>query len=246
MVGSRNPKKDGSAQEGPQMGYPMAVGYPPAGYPSGGNYPASYYAAQEGSYGPRMEGSLFRGFILCICVLLLGMTIVTIVMIMTHRTEVPRFKLNSLSVSNMNTTGAFSGDWDAKVSVHNPNKVKMYFNNFHVQMFYKDNQIGSSLGSGFELDHKEDRQVSLKASSTPSNPVYLEKSRLEEMGKERGSGSVTFSLHIGTITTYRSGYMSSRTWQMEAKCKDVNLEFKKDANHGVSNNGDKPIDCTVY
>ncbi|KAF7804232.1 NDR1/HIN1-like protein 6 [Senna tora] len=206
------------------MGYPMAMGYPPMGYP-GGSYPASYYSSssrQENNYSA--QGSFFRG------------------------TDVPEFKLKWLSIVNMNTnnTGAFSGDWDSRISVINPNKINMYFNNFHVQIYYKEAPMGSSLGSGFELGERESRELNLKASSTPTNPIYMDKWRMEEMEKERGSGSVTFSLHVGTITTYRTGYMSSRTWQMEARCQDVKLLFKNGANSGAYDNGDKPIDCRLF
>ncbi|KAL8243444.1 hypothetical protein R6Q59_009702 [Mikania micrantha] len=131
-------------------GYPS----PPApngyAYPYAAQPPTTYFKVATGNppY-PNQQRTNFlcRVFAVFIgCVIIIG-TIVFIIWLVL-RPKVPQFSVNTLSLTNFNITSnsMISCNWNAGVTVRNPNsKITLYYDHVEAAVFYKSRSIAMTM-----------------------------------------------------------------------------------------------------
>lgn len=239
-MGNREPSYPMGAQgagPGPYGGYPQAS-------PLGHGYPMGYAPAPPTS-ASNYADSFCRGFILCVCLLMLGGFLLSIVGMVIMSGKLPEFKLVYLQLDELGTSGGqFTGEWEARLKIGNPNEATIYFETYYVELLYEREQLGQSPGTRFNLKGKEVKQMNSKASATPKNPIHLDTHLLEQMGKERGGGSLTVSPRVWTLASFGDDG-GERTFRLEANCDDVKLQFTN-GNTGIADiNPDNPVHCKL-
>ncbi|KAJ7971660.1 Late embryogenesis abundant (LEA) hydroxyproline-rich glycoprotein family [Quillaja saponaria] len=236
----------------PAMGYPphpQYVGYPPHGYPYPQNQPLppAYYATQPG-YQSSSSG-FFRSFIICSTLILVLFFTISLMLSLVLHPQLPNFKVDALFVSNLNTSNSnLTANWDANITVENPNKkLKAYFTNVQTNMYHNEDIVSVIYASPFELDTKQTTVVNVKLTTNPSNQVMVARWVVDEMAKERGTGTVTFNLRMQLRSEFKSGELSSRGVVLRVFCEDLEVQFQGTTGNGALNyNGGKSKDCIVY
>lgn len=162
------------------------------------------------------------------------------------RPELPAYKIASLSVTNFSTTPTLAGEWDAKVTIENPNdKLVAYFSHLKVDVVYKDGVVAVNHAPGFVLNTKEKVDMDAKGSSNGANGDMVGKATMDDLVKEKGSGSVTFGLRVSSMNMFKSGSISTRSEEIVAICEDLKVVFQNN-DAGTLDNKGKPNECQVY
>ncbi|XP_057425869.1 uncharacterized protein LOC130719253 [Lotus japonicus] len=237
-----------------------AACYPPSGYPPvPGGHPYYHYPHNTTTYpyvypppatyhhvNDTATGRFFRSFIFCSCMILTVFFLMSLVMAMMLHPQLPIYKVVSMSVTNLTTTPALSGEWGTKVSIENPNeKLAAHFSGFRVDVMYKDGVIGVSYSPGFVLSVKEMKETEARGAATGN--ANLETATLEDMVKEKNAtGSITFALRVSSVNGFKSGSFSSREAGVVAFCEGLRVVFPNNGGHGAFDSGGKPVECQLY
>ncbi|KAK2418523.1 hypothetical protein P8452_62692 [Trifolium repens] len=232
----------------PPHGYPP---YPPQGYnnyPGPGHIHAPYYNATPNYHTGDGGASFIRGFIMCSCFIFTGFFVSTLIIALMLHPQLPVYKVNSLSVSNFNTSTTLTGDWNISITVENPNdRLKGYFREFKVDIVHDNNEIAMSTVPNFELEKQEQKQMDVRASSSNAViAVSYQKWDLDKMSNERLSGSVMFGVRIASMTEFRSPSLTTRNTGMLASCMGLKVVFQGPTGTGMLDNKGIPINCTIY
>ena len=228
---------------------PPPNGYAP--YPQGyNNYPttAPYYNNPQNYHNGREGRSFIRGFVMCSCFIFTGFFLSTLIMALLLHPQLPVYNLNSLSVTNFNTTPTLTGDWNISVTVQNPNdRLKGYFTEIKVDVVYDTNEIAMSYVPNYELEKHEQKQIDVRASSDKgANGVSFQTWDLDQMSSERQSGSVVFGVRIYAMTAFRSTSLSTSNTMMLAICEGLKVVFQSNTGNGALDNGGNPVNCKLY
>ncbi|CAJ1883163.1 unnamed protein product [Sphenostylis stenocarpa] len=244
----------------PGMGYPPGVHAPPPhqGYPPGyAPYPNDYPPQQAYHYpaGPYFSNpptyhndggarAFVRGFILCSCLIFTGLFFATLVLALLLHPHLPVYTVNSLSVTNFNISTTLTADWNTTFSIQNINdKLNGFFSDLKVDLLHKDDMIAVSYVSDFAMDKNEVKRFDVKPSS---NGFLFPSWDLDNMAKEKESGSITFVLRITSMVAFKSSTMSTRSALVLALCDDLKVVFQNNTGNGALDNGGKPISCQLY
>ncbi|GLT90109.1 hypothetical protein SLE2022_080610 [Rubroshorea leprosula] len=241
------------------MGYHPQMGsqpeqYPPNYYHNGYNQcayaqppPASYYY-QQNYTNDRRATEFIRGFL---CVIFFFIFLVCILSITTWiilHPEIPTFHVESMSVSNFNTSTPFTANFNATIVVDNSNKkMRIYFDRIQSSVYYDDsNPVGFAYSTPLYLEKGTKTtmgvQISTNGSVEQSVPIWV----VQEMEKERNTrGSVTFSLRFSIWSTFKSGTWWMRHMSMRVFCGDLKVDFG--AGSGTGNlAAEKRDNCWIY
>jgi len=223
---------------------PFPNDYPPQ-QPQVYHYPAGPYFSNPPTYNnPGRTKAFFRGFVLCSCVIFIGLFITGLITALMLHPELPIYTVNSLSVANFNVSTTLTADWNATFSILNPNdKVNGIFSDFKVDLLHKDHVLAMSYVLDFELDKNESKQIDATASS---NGFLLPRWELDEMAQEQASGSVTFVLRIASMVEFKSSTISTRMSLVLALCDGLKVVFQNNTGNGALDNGGSPINCQLY
>ncbi|XP_027364269.1 uncharacterized protein LOC113871376 [Abrus precatorius] len=249
---------------------PHPMCYPPTGYPTGQNpnpyaypqgytsyptgYPGYQYPPNAPYYGPpptphtsRAGTRFYRSFILCCCTILTCLFLASFIIALVLRPELPVYKVVSFSVTNFSTSPALAGQWDSKLTIENPNdKLVAYFSDLKVDVLYRDALVDVNYARGFVLNRNAKVDVDVTGSSSEVDAHMFEKSTMDELIKERGTGSVTFALKVSSMNVFRSGSISTRNAEVVAICEGLKVVFQNNNSNGTLDNGGKPIECQLY
>ncbi|TKY53155.1 Late embryogenesis abundant protein, LEA-14 [Spatholobus suberectus] len=226
------------------MYYPNPHAYPQ--YPTGYHYPQT-----TPYYGPPPTTSagtrFYRSFIICSCVVLTCICLSSLALALVLRPELPVYKVVSMSVTNFTTTPTLAGQWGAKITVENPNdKLVAYFTDFKVDVAYKDGVVAVNHAPGFVLNRNDKVEVDVTGLSNQASGSVLEKTMMEDLVKERGTGSVTFALRVFSVNMFKSDSFSTRSKEIVAVCESLKVVFQNNNNAtGTLDNGGKPVECQI-
>ncbi|XWS66587.1 hypothetical protein CRYUN_Cryun05aG0212500 [Craigia yunnanensis] len=239
----------------PQMMYPNAPypGYPPPPhgynqYPYAQPPPAHYY--NQGYASPRHDrcSGFVRGIVAAMIILVVLSCLSSLITWAILRPQIPVFHVDNMSVSNFSTSSTpFTATWDTNLTVENPNhKLRLYFDKILGTMFYdEEDSLGSSwLNPIFmETKTKTTLQAIISANGSAQNavPIWV----AQEMGKDRGTGSVTFALRFRVWATFKSGTWWTKNMVMRVLCEDLKVNFVGTSGNGALAPG-KHDDCEVY
>ncbi|KAL2323005.1 hypothetical protein Fmac_027384 [Flemingia macrophylla] len=233
----------------PQPMYcPTPHGYPQ--YPNG--YPPGYYPQTVPYYGPpptyhtSSAGSrCCRSFVVCSCMILTCLFLMTLALALVLHPQLPLYQVASLSVTNFSTTPTLAGEWDAKITIENPNdKLVAYFSHLKVDVAYKDGVVAVNHAPGFVLNTKEKVDMDAKGSSNAANGDMVRKATMDELVKEKGTGTVTFTLWVSSTNMFKSASVSTRSEEIVAVCEELKVVFQNNDSGTLDNKG-KPNECHV-
>ncbi|KAK7355005.1 hypothetical protein VNO80_14250 [Phaseolus coccineus] len=227
--------------------------YPNAYHPHPGYHypqPAPYYAPPP-SYERSSSSSCARccrSFISCFLMIMTLFFLMSLLLALTLHPQQPEYKVASLSVTNFTTQPILGGQWDAKISIGNPNdKLVSYFSDFKVDMSYKDGIVGVNHAPGLALNTKDQVDVDMKGLLNQANGNLLDKKTMDDLVRERGTGSVTFTLRVSSMVILKSGSLSSKREELVAVCEGLKVTFQNnDATSGELDNKGKPVECMLY
>ncbi|KAK7337305.1 hypothetical protein VNO77_17871 [Canavalia gladiata] len=221
--------------------YPNEYGHPPHGYYQAGPYyngPPNY---QNGNAGK----AFIRGFILCSCLLFTGLFVATLAMALILHPQLPVYIVESLTVANFNTNPTFTADWNSTITVENNNERLIgLFSDFKLELLHNYDVVATSYIPHFELDKNENKQIFTKPSS---NGLAIANATIDEMAKERASGSLPVSLRISSMISFKSASIATRNNLVLAICEDLKLVFQD--NTGVAsleNNTGTSLTCQLF
>ncbi|CAN6878201.1 unnamed protein product [Brassica oleracea] len=251
----------------PVMGFP---GYPQAPYPNYPNPPynhnqyayaqappASYYGS---SYPPQQNpvyqtpppSGFFRGILTGLVVIAVFLCISTTITWLVLRPQIPVFSVTNFSVSNFNLTEpVFSAQFTANLTVENPNtKLTSYFN--RIQGFiYNQNAVAEEDFLAMEyfqpvyVETKKSVLIGETLTSGEKGQRKVPSWVVEEMKKERDTGTVSFNLWMAVSVTFKTDGWSARERGLKVFCGKLKVAFE-----GGSGNGavllPKPLPCLVY
>ncbi|CAJ1967253.1 unnamed protein product [Sphenostylis stenocarpa] len=237
----------------PPMYYPHPQGYPQYhnAYPPGYHYPqpAPYYGPppsyeSSSSSCARCCRSLLSCFIMIVALLFL----MTILLALMLRPQLPVYKVSSFAVKNFTTSPTLAGQWDIKMAMGNPNdKLITFFSDFKVDIGYKDGVVAISRASGVALNTKEHADVDMRGLFDHGNGNSLDKKIKDDLVKERGTDSITFTLRVSSMVVFKSGSVSTRSEEIMAVCDGLKIKFQNnDATDGELDNKGNPIQCLLY
>ncbi|KVI08056.1 NDR1/HIN1-like protein 10 [Cynara cardunculus var. scolymus] len=241
-------------QSRPVTGYPA----PPAsnGYPT--TAPTAYpYVAQprpnQGSYfnvsGPyysdpyatQQRATFIRRIfaIIIACVIIIG----TIVFIMwlVLRPQVPQFRVDSLTLSNFNlsSNSLISGNWDARLTVRNPNsKIVLYYDHIEAAVFYKSESISETTVPPFVQGKKNETAV---RATFASLSAYVEDRN--GINDERARGTVYFNLRMVARVRFKAGAWWARRRILKIYCPSLPVGVSANSSAGSLDGGSK--NCRV-
>jgi len=162
--------------------------------------------------------------------------------------QLPEYKVASLSVTNFTTEPTLGGQWDTKISIGNPNeKLVAYFADFNVDMSYKDGIVAVNRAPGLAVNTKDHADVNMRGLFNQANGNALDKKTMDDLVKERGTGSVTFTLRVSSMIILKSGSFSTKREELIAICEGLKITFQdNNATSGELDNKGKPVDCLLY
>ncbi|KAJ8899261.1 hypothetical protein K2173_017293 [Erythroxylum novogranatense] len=247
------------------MSYPPTMAHPPMqqgynyyhayntngyGYSYAQAPPASYYHPQyyQSQQIMQQSSNFVRGMLLGFMFLLLFMFSTSMIMWLILRPEFPVFRINNFSVTNFNATPPviFTANWDANLTVENPNtKLKVDFDRIENFVYdAEDDQLASSFSQPFSLETKTSQVMVATMSANGTSQLEEGSLTVEKLGKERSSGDVTFSVRMVFWTTFKASWWT-RHAILKVLCNDMKVPFV-----GASGNGNLPFmdkgHCLVY
>lgn len=167
------------------------------------------------------------------------------------RPEIPVFHVDKFAVSGLNLTSPeFSAKWNATVVVENPNrKLKIYLDQVEGFVYYKENFLSSSPVDPMFLETRSRNAMAMTMAANNTEQHSVGRWVVEEMGKERSGGAVSFNVRMLVLATFKSGAWWTRHASMKVFCEDLTINFVGSEINGVldvNNGGAKPKECVVY
>ncbi|GJS58632.1 NDR1/HIN1-like protein 10 [Tanacetum coccineum] len=227
----------------PVTGYPAppANGYPPTGtaYPYAAPPPqpnSSYFnVSSNPNYYPnpnynnnQQRVTFLRRIVAVLVASIIIFGTIIFIMWLILRPQVPQFRIQTFTLTNFNVSSnnLVSGNWEALYDVRNPNdKIVLYFDHVEAAVFYKGDSIAETTVAPFVQGKKN--ETTLKASFAALN-AYVDNGN--EIGRDKGSGSVEFNLRMVARVRFKAGAWWARRRILKIYCPDLNLAV------GVGNN----------
>lgn len=162
--------------------------------------------------------------------------------------QLPQYKVLSLSVTNFTTQPTLGGQFDTKFSIENPNdKLVGYFSDFKVFMSYKDGMVAAGAAPGLALSTKSETEVMVRGLFNQGNKNSLEPKLMDDLVKERGTNSVTFSMRMSSLIVLKSNTFTTKSEELLAICDGLRVKFQDNSTtSGELDNNGKPVPCMLY
>ncbi|KAM7263335.1 hypothetical protein ACFE04_001018 [Oxalis oulophora] len=208
-----------------QQPYPYAQP-PPAAYYNNGNYNPHY----QDQYVYQNNGAGFIRGVLLAMIFLITLTILsTLITYIVLHPEIPSFQVENFSVSNFNVSSPrFISNWEANLTVVNSNtKLKVDLGSIHSYIFYKGNELASSIMNSESLDKMQNVTV---ATSLTSN--IADEAVIGDLSKDRAGGKVIVSLRMSAYSTFTSGTWWTKHSFMRVFCEDMTIVLAPGASTG--------------
>ncbi|KAK1411350.1 hypothetical protein QVD17_37898 [Tagetes erecta] len=233
----------------PVTGYP-AANPPPNGYaypyiaqPQQHHHQPSYFnVTTNPSYYPNQQRTTFlrRIFAVFITTIIIFGTIVFIIWLIL-RPQVPQFRVQTLTLTNFNLTSnsLISGNWNATVTVRNPNsKITLYYDHVEAAVFYKSKSISMTTLPPFVQGKKNETVV--KATFVSVSEYFDDPNGINS---ERNRGSVGFNLRMVARVRFKAGGWWTRRRVLRVYCPDLAVGVSGNGSSGSLSGGSK--NCRV-
>ncbi|XP_030469534.2 uncharacterized protein LOC115687958 [Syzygium oleosum] len=224
----------------PVVGYPPVIGYPhPCPEPP---QPSSPDCPR------RFAGTGFaRGVLAGLVLFAVLLCTINIIVKVVVQPKLPVFTVTSLSVSDFNASGsALTANWETSVAVDNPNsKLRVRFDDIQCYVYYRDprDYLAWTTVDPTSVGMKgrgviDARMATAGASGQPERTV------VEDIGRERRSGTVGFALDLEMKGTFRYGSWWTRHVRLPVSCVDLAVSFVGSEPRGALA-GDEPRACRI-
>ncbi|KAI3746758.1 hypothetical protein L6452_09197 [Arctium lappa] len=231
----------------PVTGYPAppaSNGYPTTAYPyvpqprpnqgtylnvSGPYYSDPYATQQRATFIRRIFA------IVIACVIITG-TIVFIMWLIL-RPQVPQFRVDTLTLSNFNlsSNSLISGNWDARLTVRNPNsKIVLYYDHIEAAVFYKSESISETTVPPFVQGKKNETAV---RATFASLSAYVDDRN--GISNERARGTVNFNLRMVARVRFKAGAWWARRRILKIYCPSLSVGVSANTSAGSLLGGSK-------
>ncbi|CAI9097611.1 OLC1v1034082C1 [Oldenlandia corymbosa var. corymbosa] len=257
-------------QQLPPPGYPVPMPVQPGAYPPpppagfNGGYPAPsgsknyvspsfnvwYDSRNYGQVdwaGPDEDnGKKFgRVMLVTMVTLIVSMCMVSFVIWFLFGMEIPEFHVANLAVSNLTVTDTLIvGNWDANVTVYNPNEdVKVSLEPVRASLFYKNSPLGMASVEPFNLQGKRvyNLGINLDNEKAVSVPILS-----EQMNADLKNGFLYVSLRI----SLGARFASSSIWRKETLrvfCEDLKVKLAPGGDSGkLSDDAQIQTECLIF
>lgn len=139
------------------------------------------------------------------------------------RPRIPEFRVDSLSVSNLNLTNSLiSGKWDLRFTVRNPNKkMTLYYDDVAAAVFYDDVSLSDTTVPPF---FQEKRAETARQASFATAGAYVDNRVFDQMNKERSrKDAIGFNVRMVARVRFRAGAWRARRRFVRVYCKDLSV-----------------------
>ncbi|KAL2533473.1 hydroxyproline-rich glycoprotein family protein [Abeliophyllum distichum] len=147
---------------------------------------------------PSRTTSVGRAMISLLIVLTIGMCMLSIVIFLLFATDLPDFRIVSLSVPNFNATNSsLFASWYANITVTNQNDgFKIQFPHAVSSVFYEEDMLAISPLQPFEIETKQNLDLSFHVTTDRSNQEKLHTGVFPNIVQDRSTGFRNFQLEI--------------------------------------------------
>lgn len=212
----------------PVTGYPVtyAYGAPPPAPSQPQVAPTNQSPFRLNSLWSRLLCRLIIVFIVIISIVAVASFITWLIL----NPEFPEFRVDSASISQLNTTAANStmtATWHLSLRVGNPNKkLALVYNTLEATVLYGEWELDSTLVPPFSQEKGNKTGLHFQAGLLNE---YVGESVASGIERERARGEVEFGVGVYGWVRFKAGWWSMRWRFMNVYCNGVKI--------GVSNDG---------
>ncbi|KAF3953972.1 hypothetical protein CMV_020626 [Castanea mollissima] len=236
----------------PAAGYPPANGYPPpqpgAAYP----YNAPYYPNQpypppynNQPYRASTSRTFVRTFLIAMIVVFITMGVIIFILWLVLRPRLPEFRVDSLSITNFSTSDtSVSGNWNARLSVYNPNKkLSIYYDAVDSAVSYRTEIVAETRIPPFKQSKRNQTFVD---ASFAAKDAYVDRRALGDINADRTRGTLYFSVRLLARAEFKTGGWRARNKIVKVLCQSLLVSISP-SNSSASGSGklEAPKDCQV-
>ncbi|KAL8223219.1 hypothetical protein R6Q57_020618 [Mikania cordata] len=226
-------------------------------YPYAAQPPATYFkVATDNPPYPNQQSANFLSRVFTVfigCIIIIG-TIVFIIWLVL-RPKVPQFSVDTLSLTNFNITSnsVISGNWNAGVTVCNPNsKITLYYDHVKAAMFYKSESIAMTMLPPFvqgkkvriseifgypNLNTPRKKNETMVRATFASTSEYFDDPN--EINSDRARGTVDFNLRMVARVRFKAGVWWTRRRILRIYCPDLSVGISANNSAGSMTGGSK-------
>ncbi|GAB4824627.1 hypothetical protein Ancab_007499 [Ancistrocladus abbreviatus] len=251
----------------PAAGYPppetTSSHHPPEGYPPPGphsyaappppqsncyyqnNQPNPYY--YNGAYATASP-SFFGRFLTALFVVLVTFCMISLIMWLIFRPDLPHFQVDSLIVSQLNFSSSpfsvISANWDVRVTVFNANtEMHAYYDGIEATLYYKSYFLARNQLPPFDQGTKSSTTLTTQLVAMSAN---VDRLVVSGISSDRESGTVNFNANFLAVVRFKAGFWSSwkERWRLlRVYCANLPVGISSNGSNGTMNGG--PRKCAV-
>ncbi|KAJ0089232.1 hypothetical protein Patl1_32698 [Pistacia atlantica] len=222
--------QDPSQTDKTVTGYPVTYAYaappPPPQPPRSHVDPTSYYHQPD----RRAGSTLLRRIIVMVLAFLTVMALASFITWLVFRPQLPQFRVDSGSVSQLNTTeptSSLSATWQFTLTVKNPNeKLAISYNSLQASVAYAGLEVATTQLAPFSQEKGNETHLDFRLGAVDEYVGERVVSRIEEDRKARGL--VDFSVGVYGWVRFKTGWWEMRWRLMKVSCEGVNIRLSND------------------
>ncbi|KAL2554175.1 hydroxyproline-rich glycoprotein family protein [Forsythia ovata] len=194
---------------------------------------------------PSRTTSVGRAMISLLIVLTIGMCMLSIIIFLLFATDLPDFRIVSLTVPNFNATNSsLVAIWYANITVTNQNEgFKIQFPHVMSSVFYEEDMLAISPLQPFEIETKQNLDLSFRVTTGRSNQEQLHAGVFQNIVQDRSTGFVIFSLRLSLKAQYMSNSFSRKA-SIKVYCKNLQVSFSPTGEGKLTE--DSPNECLTF
>ncbi|XP_071736287.1 NDR1/HIN1-like protein 10 [Rutidosis leptorrhynchoides] len=240
VIGHPAPPPNGYPPPPPNSG--SATGYPYAAHPQPSHYFNVSSNGYANPYAANQQRATFLRRIFAVfmaCIILTG-SIIFIMWIILHP-QVPQFRVETLTLTNftISSNSLVSGDWDARLTVRNPNsKITLYYDRVEAAVLYKSELIAETTVAPFVQGKKNETTI---RATFASLSAYVDDRN--GINGDRARGTVNFNLRMVARVKFKAGAWWTRRRILRIYCPNLSVGVSGNSTNGSFTGGSK--NCKV-
>ncbi|KAL8129970.1 hypothetical protein V2J09_019125 [Rumex salicifolius] len=214
----------------PQPAASAANGYPYAGPPPRPAYYYNNYNNNHDQANPNLyyhqtayasqRATFFRRFVSSVIAVLVILTSILFIVWLVLRPRVPEFRINSLSVSQLNATSTpnfqIFGNWTAEFTALNPNtKMHAYYELIEGFVYYKSDLLAQNRLPPFDQGTRTETNVSAMMVAAEA---YVDDWVVSGINSDRSHGSVKFDVRMAAVVHFQARGWRTRRRLLRVFC----------------------------